>query len=142
MTADLLKAQKPPIPLPEPSELTASFWEGCQQARLMFQRCRECAAPNFTPAVACRNCLSPNLVWERSAGKGLLYSWTVIWRPQTPSFEVPYAVGIIDIDEGYQMLSGLIDCRVADLRVGLRLEVDFRKMSDGITLPYFRPASP
>src|SRR5947209_1805299 len=99
-----LKAQHAGIPLPQPSAESAPFWEGCARGELLFQRCQQCNTANFVPAAACRNCLSPNLVWERSSGAGSLYSWTIIWRPQTPAFEIPYAVGIIDIDEGYQML--------------------------------------
>jgi hypothetical protein len=38
------------------------------------------------------------------------------------------------------MLSNLIECEPDEIRVGMPLEVDFRKMSDAITLPYFRPA--
>jgi uncharacterized OB-fold protein len=136
-----LQAQSAGIPLPQPTPESAPFWEGCARGELLFQRCAKCGTPNFVPAAACRNCLSPELSWEASAGKGSLYSWTIIWRPQTPAFEVPYAVGIVDIDEGYQMLSAIIDCDADDLRLGLRLEVDFRKMSDEITLPYFRPAA-
>jgi uncharacterized OB-fold protein len=138
MTA--LAAQTAGIPLPEPIAESVPFWEGCQRGELLYQRCRECGAAIHDPAGACRVCLSPDLDWVRSEGKGTVYSWTVIWRPQTPAFEVPYAVAIVDMAEGYQMLTSLIDCDTDDIRLGLPVEVAFRRLSDEITLPYFRPS--
>ena len=128
------------IPLPEPTTISEPFWDGCREGKLLFQRCKQCSHPNFDPVVACRRCLSTELDWEESRGEGSVYSWTVVWRPQTPAFTVPYAPVIIDMDEGYQMLSSLIDCDTDALAKGLRVQVDFREMSDVITLPYFRPA--
>jgi uncharacterized OB-fold protein len=57
----------------------------------------------------------------------------------TPDFVTPYAPVIIDLDEGYQMLSNLVGCTVADVRVGLRVEVEFHPVVKDRTLPYFRP---
>ena len=79
--------------------------------------------------------------WERSAGKGAIYSWTVVWRPQTPAFEIPYAIAIVDVDEGYQMMTNIIGVDPAGLGVGQRVEVSFHKMNDEITMPYFRPTA-
>ena len=136
----LLQQQTGHIPLPDPTTISEPFWEGCREGKLLFQRCQECGRPNFDPVAACRNCLSTGLDWEESRGEGSIYSWTVVWRPQTPAFTVPYAPVIVEIDEGYQMLSALIDCDTDDIAKGLRVQVDFREMSDTITLPYFRPA--
>ena len=62
-----------------------------------------------------------------------------MWRPQTPSFRVPYAPAIVDVDEGFQILSDVVGCAPDDVRVGLRVEVDFQPVGDGVALPYFRP---
>ena len=58
-----------------------------------------------------------------------------------PAFEVPYAVAIIDMDEGYQMMSNVIDCAIEDVSTGMRVQVDFREVSDDLVLPYFRPTA-
>ena len=136
----LLQQQIEGIPLPVPTDTSQPFWDACRENKLLYQRCQACGAALFNPAASCRRCLSPDLSWEESAGQGAVYSWTVVWRPQTPAFTVPYAVIIIDMDEGYQMLSSLIDCDADVLRLGLRVKVDFRPISDEITLPYFRLA--
>jgi hypothetical protein len=64
-----------------------------------------------------------------------------VWRPQTPQFTVPYAPVIVDVDEGYQMLSTLIGCRVRDIHAGMRVVVDFRPIGERVLLPCFRPSN-
>ena len=80
--------------------------------------------------------------WIESTGLGTLYSYTVVHRPQQPAFETPYTVAIVEVEEGFFMLTNLVDCDEADIHIGMRLEVTFRKMSEEITLPYFRPRDP
>ena len=78
-------------------------------------------------------------MWEQSAGKGSLYSWTVVWRPPDPSFRVPYAPAVIRLDEGFFMLSAIVGCEPEALDEGLRVSVEFHAASDDIALPYFAP---
>ena len=58
-------------------------------------------------------------------GEGKVYSWTVVWRPQTPEFTVPYAAVIMRMDEGYDFLSNMIGCDPEALYVGMRAKVAF-----------------
>ena len=37
------------------------------------------------------------------------------------------------------MLTNLVGCPPEEMRVGMQLEVTFRRMSDEVTLPLFRP---
>ena len=137
---DLLMAQRAAVPHATPGPLTAPFWQGCAEGRLLFQRCESCAAANFPPAEHCRQCLSTELAWEGSAGNGVVYSWTVVHRAVTPAFETPYAPAIIDMAEGYQILTNIIDTDVTAIRVGMPVTVDFRAVGDNLWLPYFRPS--
>jgi uncharacterized OB-fold protein len=105
----------------------------------MYQRCRNCGRANFEPAAICRWCTSDALEWQRSAGLGTIYSWTIAWRPQAPTFETPYSPIIVDMDEGYQILSNLIECDAEDVHTGMRVEAVFESFGE-ITLPYFRPS--
>jgi uncharacterized protein len=134
-----LQPQRGVIPAPDPSGLSKPFWDGCQRGELLFQRCADCGAATHTPAYICSQCTSRALTWERSSGRGVVYSWTVVWRPQIPAFEVPYAPVIVDMDEGWQMLSNLVGCAVDDVAVGLPVEVEFHAVASGFQLPYFAP---
>jgi uncharacterized OB-fold protein len=135
----LLQPQTGPIPVPVPTLTSQPYWEGCARGELLFQRCADCHTAVHTPAVICGRCWSRELSWERSAGTGTVYSWTTVWRPPTPAFEVPYAPVIVDVDEGWQMLSCLLGCGLVEVVVGLRVEVEFHAAGNGVTFPYFRP---
>jgi len=130
---------EPGIPLPRPTRLSAPHWEGCRAGRLRVQRCRDCGSYVFVPQPVCTGCFGDGLEWVDSSGRGTLYSFTTVHRPQRPAFAVPYTVAIVELEEGWHMLSNLIDCEPSEIRVGMPLEVSFRKMSEDITLPLFRP---
>lgn len=127
------------IPLPRPTALSRPHWEGCLEGRLRVQRCRDCATHVFIPQPVCSGCFGEDLEWVDSSGRGALYSYTVVHRPQQPSFEVPYVPIIVELEEGWYMLSNLKNVSPQEIEVGMALEVFFEPMSDEIALPYFRP---
>lgn len=140
MTAEpVLRPQVAGIPVPRPGPLSGPYWEGTRAHELRYQRCGDCGAANFGPGVRCSTCRSPALVWASAAGLGRLYSWTVVWRPQTPAFDVPYAPAIVRLDEGYDMVSAIVGCAPSMLVPDLRVRVEFHRVDDVITLPFFAP---
>jgi uncharacterized OB-fold protein len=80
-------------------------------------------------------------MWEMSSGRGTLYSWTVVWRPQHPSFRTPYAPAIMAVEEGWWLLTSVVDCPPDGLTDGMALEVEFHHAGSDIWLPYARPAT-
>jgi uncharacterized protein len=127
------------IPLPRPTSLSRPHWDGCKQGVLRVQRCQDCGGFVFIPQPLCTHCQSEALEWVASSGRGAVYSHTVVHRPPRPAFDVPYVVAIVELEEGWHMLTNLVDVAPEDVRVGLPVEVAFRRMSDEITLPCFRP---
>ena len=138
----LLTPQLGPVSRSTPSSLSAAFWDGCVRRELLFQRCDVCNEINFEPTEFCRFCVARNLHWERSAGRGVVTSWTIVWRPVTPSYEVPYAPTIVELDEGYHMMTNIVGCDHTVLATGLRVGVSFHGDADGFVLPYFTPEAP
>jgi uncharacterized OB-fold protein len=53
--------------------------------------------------------------------------------------DVPYAVVVIELEEGVRMLSNLVACDHADVRIGLPVDVVFDDVTPEVTLPKFRP---
>jgi uncharacterized protein len=133
-----LKPQAAGIPTGHTSVAAAPYWEGCRRGELRYQRCDACGASNLGPAPSCARC-GGEVSWAVSQGRGRLYSWTVVWRPQHPSFRVPYAPAIVQLDEGSFVLTAIVGCEPDDLRADLPVEVEFHPAGDEITLPYFRP---
>jgi uncharacterized OB-fold protein len=84
--------------------------------------------------------MGENLEWVESSGRGTLYSYTVVHRPQQPSFDVPYVPIIALMEEGWHMLSNLKEVGIDGIKIGMAIEVFFEPVSTEISLPYFRPA--
>jgi len=135
----MLAPQPQGIPAPVPGLASLPYWEGCRIGELRVQRCDACAAVQSKPTTICQRCHRGALSWHRARGTGTLYSWTVVWRPQHPTFQVPYAPAVVALDEGLHLMTAIIGCRTADLTAGLAVVVEFHPVSDSITLPYFRP---
>jgi uncharacterized protein len=136
----LLLPQAAGIPAPRPGLHSRPYWDACRRHQLLYQRCAECSFRGLSAFTVCARCHATAPVWEQSAGQGSLYSWTVVWRPPDPAFEVPYAPAVVSLDEGFSIVSAVIGCDPEALQVDLRLAVEFHPVSDEISLPYFRPA--
>lgn len=138
MTSDaILQPQRGDLPRPAAGPITAPFWQGCARGELLFQRCESCGEANFPPVEHCRWCLSAELAWRPSVGKGEVYSFAVVHRAVTPAFHAPYAPAIVTVAEGYQMLSNIIGLSPSQLRIGLPVVVRFEQVSPDLWLPYF-----
>ena len=62
-----------------------------------------------------------------------------MWRPVEPTYTVPYVPAVVDLDEGYQIVTNIVGCDDTEVRTGLRVVVSFHADRAGFTLPYFRP---
>ena len=90
----------------------------------------------------CAQCGSWNWEWARSSGRGRLFTWTVVTLSMYPAFadEVPYAVALIEMEEGPRIVSRIVDVAPEDLYMDMPLEVIFEAVTDEVTLPKFRRA--
>jgi uncharacterized OB-fold protein len=125
-------------PLPHPTALSEPFWEACRDRRLTVQRCQDCGKHVFLPQSFCPNCLSRSLSWVQASGTGSVVTYTVVWRPQTPAFEVPYVIAVVRLDEGVEMLTNLVDAEPEQVSIGARVRVAFADVAEHTTLPFFR----
>ena len=138
MTSDpILQPQNGEVPRPAAGSITAPFWQGCANGELLFQRCETCGEANFPPGEHCRFCQSAQLRWQPSQGHGQIYSFTVVHRAVTPAFRTPYALAIVTLAEGYQMVTNIIGMAPDRLRIGLAVAVRFHQVSPDLSLPYF-----
>ena len=128
-------------PHPHISSLTEPFWSACSEHRLTVQQCAACGTRFFTPQPACTNCQSFAWTWVESPGVGTVYTFTVVHRAAGPGFEVPYVLAAVDLDDGWTILTHIVDCAPAEVAIGQRVAVRFVEISDALTLPCFTPAA-
>jgi uncharacterized protein len=127
-------------PVPVPTAISAPYWAGTVDGELRYQRCDTCGQAVFPPQAFCPNDLHQTLTWQISAGTGTVYSFTIVERPQTPAFRTPYVVAIVELDEGYQIMTNIVGPAPEQVHTGQRVQVEFEPVSDEISLPCFRPA--
>lgn len=82
-----------------------------------FQSCDRCRAAVFPPRVLCPACGATELSWRRSAGLGTVYSVSVL----TPREHPPYPVVLVDLDEGFRMMSTVTGIPAEEVRIGDRV---------------------
>ncbi|HEY3116841.1 MAG TPA: Zn-ribbon domain-containing OB-fold protein [Chloroflexota bacterium] len=131
-------------PLPTPSAVSQPFWDATKEHRLTFQRCRLCGTRVFYPRDICPGpqCFGVGtLEWEESTGKGRVYSFTISYQPAHPAFadDVPYVIAIIDLDEGWRMVSNIVNIDPKEVQVGMKVEVVWDDVTPEFTLPKFQP---
>lgn len=114
-------------------ELTSSFWAAARNGTLVRPVCGDCGRNFFSPQIACPGCLSENWSYEPSSGRGTVYSVTVVHKAPSPEFEVPYALAVVELDEGWSMLANLVD----SAPIGTAVEVTWIDRGER-RLPAFR----
>lgn len=125
-------------PLPAPTEWTAAFWEAAARHQLIHPRCDECARAFFPPHLACPRCRSTAWSWVESAGRGEIYSFSVVHRAPQPGFDPPYVIGVVDLDEGFDLMTNIVQTPPAAVRIGQRVRVSWLEVDD-MVLPVFTP---
>jgi uncharacterized protein len=123
---------------PNVSPLTRPFWEAARRRELVCPVCLDCGQNFFTPQIACPHCLSENWEYQPSKGLGAIHSFTVVHRAPREGFDPPYVVADVDLDEGWHMLTNIVDCDPDDVRIGQRVRVTWFDTSDAV-LPVFTP---
>ena len=128
---------------PKATPETKHFWDGVQAGELRLQKCNKCSKTYFPPRPFCPECASRDVTVLRASGRGRLYSYVIHHRP-VPGFTPPYAIAVVELDEGPRMMTNIVDCPQTPeaLVLDMPVEVAFERIDDEITLPLFKPAKP
>lgn len=126
---------------PAPTPETQHFWEGARQGELRLQTCDSCRHIYFPPRPFCPKCGCRNVSIVMASGRASLFSYVINHRP-APGFEAPYAIAVVQLEEGPRMMTNIVECPQTPeaLQLDMALEVVFEKLDDQISLPLFRPA--
>jgi uncharacterized OB-fold protein len=118
---------------------TGGFFEAARHGQLAVRMCNGCDAVLHMPRAYCRHCGSWDGRWQPVAGRGTVYSWSVIEHQVHPDYPVPYTVILVELDDHPSVrLIGQLPGR-PELHIGQHLEVWFEELADGVVLPQWRP---
>ena len=92
---------------------------------LHYQRCSSCSAAVHPPRILCPVCGGRDLAWERSRGEGEVYS-----ASDVHTREGVHNVALIDLDEGYRVMSTVAVGVAIGTRVRGRVDDDGRLVFD------------
>src|ERR687886_2653007 len=93
-----------------------------EKGKLGYQRCADCADAVFYPRVLCPVCGSGALEWRESAGRGTVYATTAMYSRNRD----PRNVVLVDLDEGFRMMSRVEDVPAEEVEIGARVRFEVR----------------
>lgn len=125
--------RKMPAPLMNPE--AQPWFDSAAQGKLVYRHCTACNQAHHYPRNICPHCFSASTEWKESAGKGEIYSYSVL-RRGTP---VPYCIAYIALDEGVTIMSNIVECDFDAVRIGMRVKVQFTQADGGAQMPVFAP---
>jgi uncharacterized OB-fold protein len=126
---------------PSPHGLTEEFYAHLAGGELRLQRCDACERWRHPPRLLCGACGSSRWSWRRVSGRGSVFTWTVTHQALVPPFadDLPYAVVVVELEEGPRLVTAVSGVSPDALRLGLPVEVRIAHVSDAIGLHYFVP---
>jgi uncharacterized OB-fold protein len=127
---------EPPI-----SAVSEPYWEATRERRLVLQHCDSCERTVWYPRVLCPHCGGIDLTWRDATGHGAVYAVSVQYRPGHPGLadRVPYAVALVDLDDGVRVMTSVVGCAAEDVHIGQRVRPTWEELSDGRNLLMHEP---
>jgi uncharacterized OB-fold protein len=90
-------------------DIVTPYYEALRRGELLIQQCTACQKSIMYPKHRCPHCQSAELGWQRASGQGTLHSIAIqrVGAPTGFEADLPYAVGVVVLDEGVRLLARL-----------------------------------
>jgi uncharacterized OB-fold protein len=128
-----------------PDAWTLPYWEAAAEHRLVVPRCTGCGTFRLPPSPFCWKCQSQSVDWVEQPGRGTVYSFTVVWHPVLPDMAdaVPYVPAVVSLPDagGVRVVGSMVDVRPSEVHIGLDVELVWRDVRQGTSVPTWRPAT-
>jgi uncharacterized OB-fold protein len=122
-----------PIPVAEPDGLSAPYWAGLRENRLLVQRCDRCKTWQFGPEWICHHCHGFDLTWTEIEPAGKIFSWERVWHPSHAALKGhgPYVAVLIELPlAGHvRMVGNLLGDPMQPVEIGAGVEGVFEHHS-------------
>ena len=110
----------------------AKYWrEIPKRYRMEAGKCKKCQHISFPQRLVCSECGSKEFEKTNLSGKGKVETFTITHvAPEGFRDQVPYAVGIVGLDEGIRVMAQITDCELDKLKIGDRVVSNFRRIRE------------
>ena len=99
----------------------AAYIEYCKKGQLAYQFCTDDNTAVFYPRVVAPKTGSRNLEWRVSKGLGTVYAATTTTDVKRGNPD--YNVALIELEEGFRMMSRVEDIPSTDVKVGMKVKM-------------------
>ncbi|WP_322516819.1 zinc ribbon domain-containing protein [Rhodopseudomonas palustris] len=128
-----------PTPLPEPDGLSAPYWGGLRENRLLVQRCAECRTWQFGAEWICHHCHALDPDWVEVEPRGRIFSWERVWHPSHTALTGygPYLAVLVELPQAgaVRMIGNLLGDPMQEFAFGEEVVGQFEHHADG-TIPF------
>ena len=122
---------------------TQPFWDAAAQHRLVVAQCGTCGTCRMPPTPFCPACQSQQIDWKMLSGLGEIYTYTIVDRAILPGMadHLPYVPAVITLEGGggVRLISNVVDVELAELAIGMPVQVVWDDLREGVAVPRFRP---
>jgi len=96
-----------------------------KDGHLMGSKCKKCGTTSFPPRADCESCMSGDFEFFEVTGKATLHTYTkIVAAPTGFEDEVPYIVGVVDLDEGGRALAWFGETiKEEEIAIGMELQM-------------------
>jgi uncharacterized OB-fold protein len=100
-----------------------------QRYQLMGEECPSCKTKIYPPRDVCLECAAPAQELFELTGEGEVFSFTTVYSaPAGYEFNAPYVMALVKLDEGPLLTAQLTDVDIADIEIGMPVEMVTRKL--------------
>jgi uncharacterized OB-fold protein len=114
------------------SELIRTWRHIPERYNLIGTKCITCGKTYFPPRVICPECRRKGkLETINFKGTGKIHTFSIVRTPIDDFKTIsPYAIAIIELDEGAKVTSQIVDVDIDSIEIGQPVEMVFRKIRE------------
>ena len=123
---------------------TEPFWQAAKEFRLTACECAKCGVFRMPPTAYCPECLSREKKWPTLPGTATVFSYAICNKNPKTGEDYIYVPIVVDIDgaPGARLNANVTGCNAEDVRIGMKVAVEWTPIQDDWVLPNFRAVTP
>ena len=126
---------------PKPRTFSKAYWDATRAKRLLVQYDKRSGKYQFFPRATSIYDGHRDLEWREVSGKGKIFSYTIAHRARPPfQGHEPFAIGLVTLDEGVNVMGNIVHCGSDELKIGLRVKPFWMPLANGTHLLMFEPS--